>query len=428
MTRVRASHWVTAALAVAITTAVGAAVLFARADQAERIAADASGLGTLHQIVAEAAAYRAGLVVVFAAAGIGDTATVDETAPELHSTSRRIEMLVAAAPVGGPDLTVDASTLVTVTARMIGDLAEGRVEAARAMASTDLIPAVGSISAVAQQQAGLAAGRINAERSEAGRAARSASFMVALLVPALAVAAIRRASRRRVERERLMAEIARQREVAEVKDRLIAGISHELRTPITGIYGFADLMVSHPEPALMAESSLEILQEAGKLRRMVDDILVTSRLDAGNLEFRPAATSIVETIDRSVAEHRRLGRDLKVDCEEATVEVDPGRLEHAVRNLVANAFTHGREPVMVLGRVAGPSYRLAVCDSGAGPDPAIDPFRRFAHQVEDITVTGSLGLGLSVAKALTEAMGGKIGWTRDRGLTVFAVTLPLSPP
>ena len=80
----------------------------------------------------------------------------------------------------------------------------------------------------------------------------------------------------------------------------------------------------------------------------------------------------------------------------------------------------------MVGRTAGEVYRLAVCDSGPGlgPDAAANPFRAFANDPASVTVRGSLGLGLSVAKTLIEAMSGTIEHTRVDGTTVFAVTLP----
>jgi two-component system OmpR family sensor kinase len=82
----------------------------------------------------------------------------------------------------------------------------------------------------------------------------------------------------------------------------------------------------------------------------------------------------------------------------------------------------------VVGRVAGDAYRLAVCDAGPGlgPESESDPFRAFANDPASVTLRGSLGLGLSVARALIEAMAGTIEHTRVDGTTVFALTLPIA--
>jgi two-component system, OmpR family, sensor histidine kinase MtrB len=160
---------------------------------------------------------------------------------------------------------------------------------------------------------------------------------------------------------------------------------------------------------------------------MVDDILVAARIDAENVGFSPLDTKITDVVDRTLSHFLRLGADITIDCEPAVVHIDPSRLEHAIRNLVANAIRHGAEPVQILGRSHGDVYRLAVCDAGLGLDSEseADPFRAFAHDPASVTVRGSLGLGLSVAKTLIEAMGGTIEQARVEGTTVFALVLPM---
>jgi signal transduction histidine kinase len=219
--------------------------------------------------------------------------------------------------------------------------------------------------------------------------------------------------------------LIRQQELSQAKDHLIAGLSHQLRTPITGIYGFADLLLSYPDPELVEEGLATILKESGNLRRMVDDILVAARIDAENVGYNAVETNVTDVVDRTLSHFLRLGSGIKVDCEPCLIHVDGSRLEHALRNLVSNAIGHGAEPIQVVGRVAGDVYRIAVCDAGPGLDAESEtnPFRAFAHDPASVTVRGSLGLGLSVAKTLIEAMSGTIEYTRVDGTTVFAITL-----
>jgi two-component system phosphate regulon sensor histidine kinase PhoR len=224
--------------------------------------------------------------------------------------------------------------------------------------------------------------------------------------------------------------LLRQQELSQAKDHLIAGLSHQLRTPITGIYGFADLLLAYPDPDLIEEGLATILKESGNLRRMVDDILVAARIDAENVGYTAEETSVAAVVDRTLSHFLRLGTPIKVDCESCLILVDGSRLEHALRNLVANAVGHGAEPIQIVGRVAGDVYRLAVCDAGPGlnTESEANPFRAFANDPASVTVRGSLGLGLSVAKTLIEAMSGTIEHTRVDGTTVFAITLPTTGP
>jgi signal transduction histidine kinase len=309
----------------------------------------------------------------------------------------------------------------------VGDhLQAGRTDIARQLVEDTTLPQVEDLARAIGGEAGIMASRIAGERSAAGSLARTASFIVALLVPAMTVVGFRRVAKRRIERERLETELIRQQELSQAKDHLIAGLSHQLRTPITGIYGFADLLLTYPDPDLLDEGLATILKESGNLRRMVDDILVAARIDADNVGYNAVETSVAGVVDRTLSHFLRLGTSIKVDCEPSLIHVDAARLEHAIRNLVANAIAHGAEPIQIVGRTAGDVYRLAVCDSGPGlgPESAANPFRAFANDPASVTVRGSLGLGLSVAKTLIEAMSGTIEHTRVDGTTVFAITLP----
>lgn len=412
---------------VAVAVAIGASVVFARADQVERIGADAQDLSTLERASAETATHRASLVVAFAATGMDQAVLATDAAAEAVLAADRIVGLLGLLEVPRESLVVSAESLLSSTIEVGDHLQAGRTDVARELVEDTTLPEVEALARAVSTEAGVLSGRIAGERSEAGSLARTASFLVALLVPAMTVVGFRRVAKRRIERERLEAELLRQQELSQAKDHLIAGLSHQLRTPITGIYGFADLLLAYPDPDLIEEGLATILKESGNLRRMVDDILVAARIDAENVGYDPAETAVTTVVDHTLSHFLRLGFSIKVDCEPCLILVDGSRLEHAIRNLVANAIGHGAEPIQVVGRSAGEVYRLAVCDAGPGlgPESEANPFRPFANDPASVTVRGSLGLGLSVAKTLIEAMSGTIEHTRVDGTTVFAITLPV---
>jgi two-component system sensor histidine kinase MtrB len=159
---------------------------------------------------------------------------------------------------------------------------------------------------------------------------------------------------------------------------------------------------------------------------MVDDILVTARFDAKAVTYQKVPTDVAALVDRVVGHHRRLGATIEVDVEAVEIATDGGRLEQALRNLVSNAVTHGREPITIVGRPQGDRYQIAVCDGGEGLDERQegDPFAPFAHAPEDVPTANSLGLGLSVASTLITGLGGSISYARRSGTTVFAISLP----
>lgn len=429
MTRGRASYVGGAALAMGVIVAIGAGAVFAQADQVGRMGADAHDLATIERTAAETATHRASLVVAFAAVGtLGIEAGVSiDAANEAAQAAARIVDLVGDLEEQRLELTTLAIRLLDSTDEVARLLESGDVDQARELVEAQTLPDVEVLAETLRIEGSRLSGQIDAERSEAGRLARVASFIVALVVPAVMVAGYRRSARRRLERERLESELRRQRELSETKDQLIAGISHQLRTPITGIYGYADLLSRRNDPELIGEGVDAILSQSGDLRRMVDDILVTARIDASTISYQAAPTQVAEIVDRVVAHYLRLGAAIKVEVEAVSFDTDGGRLEHALRNLVSNAVAYGREPISILGRVQGDRYQIAVCDAGPGltPDRALDPFAPFAHAPADITTANSLGLGLSVARTLVAGIGGLISYTHEQGMTVFALSLPM---
>lgn len=407
-----------------IVLAVAAASLFSSADQAGRVAADSQRLKAIQIAVAETAIHRAAMVIAFAS-GQSDEQVAVEAIGEAVAAATRIESQLN--PLSDADALRDLAREVTDSTEAIQrELGQGRVDIARAEVERTTLPAVSSLAEALSGESAIVSGRIDAEQARAGQIAQAASFAIALLIPILAVAFVRFRAKRRLERARLESEVARQRELAETKDKLIAGLSHLLRTPLTGIYGWADLISRAPDADIVEEGALAILEQSGELRRMVDDILVTARSDAVNLGHRPGPARVGAVVEQAIQHFVRVGAIIKLDCEDQEVVVDRGRLQHVVHNLVSNALHHGEGPVEVIGRLDGEVYRLAICDRGPGLPQArqSDPFASFAHAPEEITTANSLGLGLSVAWSLTDLMGGTIEYRRERERTAFLLAIP----
>ncbi|MGH8959018.1 MAG: sensor histidine kinase [Acidimicrobiia bacterium] len=422
-----ARHLGSAVTTAMVVIAVGAAAVFSNADQGARIAADSQRLKAVQIALSETATHRAALVIAFASLDGEITDVSLEALGEAVAASDRINQQLASLSDSLPLRSLASE--VSVSTRTVQELmARSAPDAARMEVEANTLPALGGLAEALSREAARVGGLIDAEQASAGRLTQAASFVVALLVPVLSVVFIRRRARRRLERAQLEAELTRQRELAETKDRLIAGLSHQLRTPLTGIYGWADMISHQPGPQIVDEGAVAILSQSGELRRMVDDILVTARLDATNLEYRPAAAPITDIVDSAVSHFVRVGEQVKVDCQEAMVMVDRPRLQHAIHNLVANAIAHGNEPVEVIGKEDESWYRLAVCDTGPGLPPGrIEaPFAAFDHASENIVVAPGLGLGLSVARALVSLMGGEIEYRHQVGHTVFMVSIPMA--
>ncbi len=258
---------------------------------------------------------------------------------------------------------------------------------------------------------------------------RSPVAAVVLVVPLLVIAFYQRW---------LHGALTRLRAFDELKDEFIAVISHELRTPLSSVYGAAVTLQNQSVPPETRRSLLAIItSEAGRLGRLLDDVLWASRLDTGREEFAIRATDGGE-VAREVLEgsRPRLPEGLEVDLEEQEslppVAADPDKLRQVLLNLVENAIKYspagGR--VTMLVQHSGEYVRFSVRDEGLGI-PVHERERIFEkfHRL-DPGLTGGVGgtgLGLYVCRELVQRMGGEI-WVRSNvghGST-FAFELPAS--
>jgi len=259
-----------------------------------------------------------------------------------------------------------------------------------------------------------------------GSAADAVRFLVIFVVPLAAMIAFRRSLRKRREHDRLALELAHQKDVISAKDQFIASLSHELRTPLTSIYGFAHLL---SETATSDEDSSVadlIIEESAQLGRMVDDLITAGQIDASGLVYAFADVSVAEALHHVLATNPPSQSEVTSDVGRITVKADRQRLEHVLTNLIANADSHGGNRIDVTAIEAGTEVRLRVTDDGAGLDAARAEslFEKYVHRGEAPLLTGTIGMGLSVAAALVDGMDGTLTYHRIDEHTIFEVTLP----
>lgn len=246
------------------------------------------------------------------------------------------------------------------------------------------------------------------------------------------------------ERESALAQ-ARDRALAasNFKSRLLANVSHDLRTPLNGIIGYTD-MLNEGAFGSLSEQQLSIvgrvLGHAQRLLNLINNLLDQAQIEAGRLElhyepFNPAKLlGEVESITSFLAQRKGLELVTEIDPElPNTLIGDRVRLQQVLMNLVVNAikFTEkGLVCVRVYSR--GQRWAIEVSDTGIGiPAEAqeyiFNPFRQvhasLNHEIE------GLGLGLSIVQELTRLMGGEIRLVSRVGLgSTFTVLLPFEPP
>jgi len=247
-----------------------------------------------------------------------------------------------------------------------------------------------------------------------------ARFLVAFLIPGAVILLYREIVRRQQRQVELETRLASEQELAKAREDFIANASHELRTPLTGIQGIAMLLADDPtinESEIASELIGLIVTESADLGRMVEDLLTTARLDAGALQYTFGDIDVVAEINEAAGSFIHSGMSIEIDVEPAQVRADQLRLRQVIRNLLSNAKKYGGPEVRVFGSVNGSLYTCAVVDNGMGiPDELEDRiFERFIHKGHQTATSQSVGLGLSIVRALVEAHGGTVRAANEPG-------------
>ncbi|MDN5804904.1 MAG: HAMP domain-containing histidine kinase, partial [Microlunatus sp.] len=233
------------------------------------------------------------------------------------------------------------------------------------------------------------------------------------------------------------------RQASETKVRqFVADASHELRNPLAAIRGYAELTRRSGEtvPPDTAYAISRVESEAERMSRLVEDLLLLARLDAGPaLDIQP--TDLNPMLIDAVSDARAAGPDhiwsLAMPDGLITVPADPYRLHQVVANLLANARTHTPPGTTVLASLAAAGDRalITVTDDGPGipPDIADRVFERFTRadssrvRAAGASAGASTGLGLAIVAAVVEAHHGTVGVESRPGETKFVVGLPVPP-
>jgi two-component system, OmpR family, sensor kinase len=219
--------------------------------------------------------------------------------------------------------------------------------------------------------------------------------------------------------------------------RFLADASHELRTPLASIRGYAELfrLGAADDPATLERAMARIESEAARMGVLVEDLLMLASLDQAP-ESRVVAVDLRELAVQAVEDTRILAPDREVTLdpdEPVTVLGDPDQLRRLLANLTRNAVSHTPPgtPIELGLRRAGDRVVLSVRDHGPGlpPGSADQLFDRFWRAEGGRSRgRGGAGLGLSIARGITDAHGGEIRAENAAGGGArFAVTLPAAP-
>jgi signal transduction histidine kinase len=222
------------------------------------------------------------------------------------------------------------------------------------------------------------------------------------------------------------------REMNDVKDTLLHAVSHDLKGPLAGIIGAMQTIRRDDDLHLTVaerESLYQVIEQSGrKMNRLIDDLLDLDRIDRGKLHPKRKPTDVGDLARRVVAENPALeGHPVRIDADRVLVDVDPGKVERVIDNLLTNAAKHTPPGTAVKVIVDGlpNGVLLVVEDDGPGVpeemrDVLFEPFR----QGEGSSGRG-MGIGLSLVRRFAELHGGAATIEEGgSGGARFVVTFP----
>jgi signal transduction histidine kinase len=240
--------------------------------------------------------------------------------------------------------------------------------------------------------------------------------------------------------DELEREASQRDQLDRLKDEFVLTASHELRSPLTSVQGFAELLMLEKDSLTQrqVETVEIILENCRHLVHLLNDLLDLARSDAGRLAIAPRPTDLTPLIEETV---RTIRGQTEAANQTLTTRIEPGlpqisgeadRIRQILVNLLTNAHDYSPEgaSIEVSARVLGAEVEIAVSDNGPGiPESQLQQiFERFVRGDAGLTQrVGGTGLGLAIAKSLVELHGGTIGAESVPGQgSIFRFRLPVA--
>jgi PAS domain S-box-containing protein len=229
-------------------------------------------------------------------------------------------------------------------------------------------------------------------------------------------------------------------QASEAKAKFLSMMSHDLRTPLQAISGYADVLALEMRGPINDEQREDvgaIKAASQEMMRLISDILSFAQLESGRVEVRIAPVVIGDALNRAESllrmrfDQQGLTFERSACPDDLVVAADPDRLQQILLNLMTNAikFTAPGGKISVTCEAAGSSVRIHVADTGIGipEDRVKDIFEPFVQVHGEKAPAGprGVGLGLAISRELARAMGGDLTATSSPGRgSVFTITLP----
>ena len=233
----------------------------------------------------------------------------------------------------------------------------------------------------------------------------------------------------------VLSDVTDLRRLETIRRDFVANVSHELKTPLTAIAGYAETLAAESPGSQAGGFAQTIVENARRMQRLVDDLLDLSRIESGGWHPEPRAVDVETAAREAWAPFAERAADRRVELETAmsaaTIDADPEALRQIFTNLFDNAIRHtpagGR--IGVTAEVNGDDIRVRVSDTGSGipADHLPRIFERF-YRVDPgrSRQEGGTGLGLAIVKHLVEAHGGRVEAESELGRgTAILLYFPL---
>ena len=228
----------------------------------------------------------------------------------------------------------------------------------------------------------------------------------------------------------------KEREVERTKNELITNVAHDLRTPLTSIIGYLELLAGNTQiPQEMQHKYIEIAySKSRRLEKLIEDLFGFTKLNYGKIAMHIGQIDIVKLLEQLLEEaypnfeEKNLSYDLQSNVPAKIISADGNLLARLFDNLIGNAIKYGADGKRVLVKIHGEEDTVTVSVTNFGRVIPADElpllFNKF-YRVEQSrsATTGGTGLGLAIAKEIVDMHGGTIRVASDLNGTVFTVKL-----
>lgn len=232
---------------------------------------------------------------------------------------------------------------------------------------------------------------------------------------------------------------ARESRLAEMKSAFVSNVSHEMKTPVSVIQMYAEMMElgRARDPEKLREYSRAIQKESRRLGRFMEDILEYARLESGRREFSFARANVTQIVERAAEEFEPAalssGCELQVECgRELFAKVDAKALSQVIHNLLSNALKYSADSkeIRIVVREHAAQIAISIADRGIGISESEQSriFEKFYRSESELVHnTKGAGLGLAIADHVVRAHGGRIAVSSKPGAgSCFTIFLPFS--